>query len=197
MDALFFARVRHIGSASIYNNGVVWLDSVAATNFARSMGWTDCPSLHQSAQRQGRCNDPAVDVSLDKFGFDEHLNEGRHASDRRSSTRRRCPVGITNPPFPLIMGRREKSARPLALGATYENISTSMTGTKCITRAHKGFKRAHSTCQKCSKGPNWVRLCLLSEDNSAAHNRFRSTRRLKFQQNSKKSDGPLTFAALL
>jgi hypothetical protein len=137
MDALFFARVRHIGSASIYNNGVVWLDSVAATNFARSMGWTDCPSLHQSAQRQGRCNDPAVDVSLDKFGFDEHLNEGRHASDRRSSTRRRCPVGITNPPFPLIMGRREKSARPLALGATYENISTSMTGTKCITRAHK------------------------------------------------------------
>jgi hypothetical protein len=30
MDALFFARVRHIGSASIYNNGVVWLDSVAA-----------------------------------------------------------------------------------------------------------------------------------------------------------------------
>src|SRR5450756_2803300 len=54
-----------------------------------------------------------------------------------------------------------------------------MTGTKCITRAHKGLKRAHSTCQKCSKGPNWVRLCLLSEDNSAAHNRFRSTRRLK------------------
>src|ERR1035437_1634597 len=31
MDALFFARVRHIGSASIYNNGVVWLNSVAAT----------------------------------------------------------------------------------------------------------------------------------------------------------------------
>src|SRR5450756_1451341 len=102
MDALFFARVRHIGSASIYNNGVVWLDSVAATSFARSMGWTDCPSLHQSAQRQGRCNDPAIDVSPDKFGFDEHLSEGRHASGRRSSGRRRCPIGITNPPSPLV-----------------------------------------------------------------------------------------------
>src|SRR5664280_2146828 len=77
------------------------------------------------------------------------------------------------------MGRREKSARPLALGATYENISTSMTGTKCITRAHKGFQRAHSRCQKCSKGPNWARLCLLSEDNSTAHDQLRSTRRLK------------------
>jgi hypothetical protein len=103
----------------------------------------------------------------------------RHASGRRSSGRRRCPTGIANPPFPLLMGRREKSAQPLALGATYENISTSMTRTKCITRGPKGFKRAHSTCQKCSKGPNWVRLCLLSEDNSTAHNRFRSTRRLK------------------
>jgi hypothetical protein len=148
MDALFFARVRHIGSASIYNNGVVWLDSVAATDFARLRARTDCPSLHQSAHRQGRCNDPAVDVSPDKFGFDEQLSEGRHASDRRSSARRRCPAGITNPPFPLIMGRREKSARPLALGATYENISTSMTGTKCITRGHKRFKRV----QKGSKG---------------------------------------------
>lgn len=158
MDALFFARVRHIGSASIYNNGVVWLDSVAATNFARSMGWTDCPSLHQSAQRQGRCNDPAVDVSPDKFGFDEHLSR---AAGQRSSARRRCPAEITNPPFPLIMGRREKSARPLALGATYENISTSMTGTKCIPRGHKGVKRVHSRCQKCSKGPNWARIYLL------------------------------------
>src|ERR1022692_4465732 len=82
-----------------------------------------------------------VDVTTPRFGFDEHLSEGRHASDRRSSTRRRCPAGITNPPFPLIMGRREKSARPLALGATYENISTSMTGTKCITRAHKGVTK--------------------------------------------------------
>jgi hypothetical protein len=103
----------------------------------------------------------------------------RRASGRRPSGRRRCPTGITNPPFPLIMGRRKKSARPLALGATYKNISTSMTRTKCITRVHKGFKRAHSTCQKCSKGPNWVRLCLLSEDNSIAHHRFRSARKLK------------------
>jgi len=51
MDALFFARVRHIGSASIYNNGVVWLESVAATDFARLRARTDCPALHQSVQR--------------------------------------------------------------------------------------------------------------------------------------------------
>src|ERR1035437_9522834 len=121
-----------------------------------------------------RYNDLVVVVAVAK-----QLNEGRHASGRRSSARRRCPAGITNPPFPLITGRRDKSAQSLALGATYENISTSMTHTKCITRAHKGLKRAHSRCQKCSKGPNWARLCLLSEDNSAAHNRFRSTRRLK------------------
>jgi hypothetical protein len=39
------------------------------------MGWTDFPALHQSAQGQGRCNDPAVDVSPDKFGFDELPSE--------------------------------------------------------------------------------------------------------------------------
>jgi tripartite-type tricarboxylate transporter receptor subunit TctC len=39
------------GSASIYNNGVVWLDSVAATDFARLRARTDCPALHQSVQR--------------------------------------------------------------------------------------------------------------------------------------------------
>src|ERR1035437_6761623 len=75
----------------------------------------------------------------------------RHASDRRSSGRRRCPTEITTPPFPLIMGRREKSARPLALGATCENISTSMTGTKCITRAHKGLKRVQKGSLKVSE----------------------------------------------
>jgi len=59
MDALFFARVRHIGSASIYNNGVVWLDSVAATDFARLRARTDCPALHQSAGRLGGTITPA------------------------------------------------------------------------------------------------------------------------------------------
>jgi|ERR1035437_703432 hypothetical protein len=62
---------------------------------------------------------------------------------------------------------------------------------------HEGSQRVHSTCQKCSKGPNWARLCLLSEDNSTAYYQLRSARRLKFQQNSKNSGGPLTFASLL
>src|ERR1035437_3545966 len=93
-----------------------------------------------------RYNDLVVVVAVAK-----QLNEGRHASDRRSSTRRRSPAGITNPPSPLITGRRKKSARPLALGATCENISTSMTGTKCITRAHKRLKRVQKGSLKVSE----------------------------------------------
>src|ERR1035437_1182409 len=124
-----------------------------------------------------RYNDLVVVVAVAK-----QLNEGRDASGRRSSTRRRSPPGGPNSPSAWRTAWQKRRAQPLALGATYENISTSMTGTKCIPRAHKGFKRAHSTCQKCSKGPNWARLCLLSEDKSAAHNRFRSTRKLKLQQ---------------
>jgi hypothetical protein len=58
MDALFFARVRHIGSASIYNNGVVWLDSVAATDFARLRARTDYPRVASKRPKT------AVDVTL-------------------------------------------------------------------------------------------------------------------------------------
>ena len=114
MDALFFVRIRHIGSTSICNNGVVWMDSVAAT--ASPVQWAGpCPTLHQSVQRPGRCNDPAVDVTPDKFGFGERLSEGRDSSGERSSTKTRRPNCRSNSPSLSSMARHGNSALPLAV----------------------------------------------------------------------------------
>src|ERR1035437_8031566 len=51
--------------------------NIAATSLAHSTARTDCPALHQSAQRQGRCNDPAVDVTTPPYQAED---SGDHKS---------------------------------------------------------------------------------------------------------------------